>query len=74
MTDYIEVDLYLCGIYQGKVRLGRNSMLGALCKGDIEAALGHTAEMVQELNHIPGVQASAKMTHAGTTGAGKLAT
>ena len=58
MTDYIEVDFYVCGVYRGKRKIGRKSICGMLLSGDLEGGLNKVSEMVDDLNQIPGVKAT----------------
>jgi len=62
MGDTIEVDFYICGVYQGKRRIGADSICGHLIQGNLAGATAQLGEMVDELNAIPGVKASAGMT------------
>ena len=60
-TDTIEVDFYICGVYQGKRRIGADGICGQLIRGNLAGASTQLREMVDELNDIPGVKASADM-------------
>ena len=55
---YIEVDLYVMGVYRGKRKIGSNSICGRLLSGNLEEATIKTSVMIDALNNIPGVTAS----------------
>jgi len=57
-NDYILVDYYFCGVYQGKRKVGRNSIMGQVAAGNLGGALAGLGEMVAEINQIPGVKAT----------------
>jgi len=64
VENMIEVNFYVCGIYRGKRKIGRHSICGALLSGNMAEGLSKTREMIDELNQIPGVQASAEVPDA----------
>ena len=50
--DYIEVDWYLCGVYQGKRKVGKSSIAGRLLSGDFLEAFRNADEMKRDLEKI----------------------
>ena len=56
--DYIEVDWYVCGVYKGKRKIGKNSICGALLSNDFSGASKQIKQMTNELNQITGVKAN----------------
>ena len=63
MSD-IEYDLYVCGVYRGKRKAGTNSILGHLAALNVPAAVSKIGAMINELNAIEGVEASARIEEA----------
>ena len=62
MTDeYIDVDWYVCGVYKGKRKVGKNSICGMFLTGDVSGALNKTSDMTDEINTIPGVTAKVEL-------------
>lgn len=59
MTDTIKVKFYFCGVYQGIREVDTDSICGRLIQGNLGGATAQLGEMVDELNAIPGVKASA---------------
>ena len=59
--EFIEINYYVCGVYRGKRKIGRNSICGALLSGEYGKATSGLSEMVDELNNIEGVEASAEI-------------
>jgi hypothetical protein len=56
--DSLEVDLYVMDQYQGKCKVGKDSICGALLSGDINTGLAGIRDVVEEINNIPSVQAT----------------
>jgi hypothetical protein len=65
MSDYIEVGFYFCGVYQGKRKVGKNSVCGKLLSGDTDGGLNKVSEMIDEINAIPGVKAASNAKELG---------
>ena len=58
MNNHIEVDFYICGVYHGRRKIARKSICGALLSGNIGMVRQSTAALVDELNQIPGIEAT----------------
>lgn len=52
MTDYIEVDLYICGVYRGRRKIGKDGLYGQLLSGDFSGASDSLADMQSELEQL----------------------
>jgi hypothetical protein len=57
-NDHILVDFYFCGIYQGKRKVGKDSIMGQVATGNLGGALAGLGQMVAEINQIPGAKAT----------------
>lgn len=62
MADTIKVKFYFCGVYQGIREIDVDSICGRLIQGNLAGASAQLGEMMDELNSIPGVKASANAT------------
>ena len=61
MDEYIEADYYICGVYIGKRKVGKNSICGMLMTGNYSGAVDKINVMIDELNTIPCVSAKAEL-------------
>jgi hypothetical protein len=61
MANTIKVRFYLCGVYQGIREIDAGSICGHLIQGNLAGATPQLGEMVDELNAIPAMRASADM-------------
>lgn len=59
--DTVKVRFYFCGVYQGIREIDADSICGRLIRGNFAGATAQLGEMVDELNAIPGVKASANV-------------
>jgi len=55
--DFIEADFYVCGVYRGKMKVGKHSICGAYLSGDMSGMLKGLQSMEKEINQLPGVKA-----------------
>jgi hypothetical protein len=58
----MKANVYICGIYQGQCEIGDDGLIGRLARLDLAGAATRLAEMTEELDAIPGVEASASIT------------
>ena len=58
--DYIEVDWYVCGVYNGKRKIGKHSICGELLFNNFSGASKQIKQMTDELNQITGVKAESE--------------
>ena len=54
--ELLEVDMYICGQYVGKHKVGRNSIAGLLLTGNYTTAAHSTATMAGQINQITKVR------------------
>jgi len=62
--EYIEADYYVCGVYIGKRKVGKNSICGMLMTGNYSKAVDKINIMIDELNTIPCVSAKAELAQS----------
>jgi hypothetical protein len=60
--DYIEVAWYVCGVYLGKHKVGKNSICGALLSDNFFGASKQIKQMTDEINEIIKGTESAQQT------------